>query len=64
MENKLWYALMTGNDDTDWGTGTFDKDEAIARIKSWREDYKEAYIAVIDESGSEPMCIEEIRDFD
>lgn len=29
--NKLWYALQRDSED-DWGTGTFDKDEAI---KKW-----------------------------
>ena len=60
----IWYALMQDRDDTDWGTGTYDKQEAIEKVKSWRQDgYPDAYIAVIDESGNEPMCVEEIRDF-
>lgn len=65
MENsKIWYVLMKDRDDTDWGTGTYNKQEAMETVQSWREDvYPEAYIAVIDESGNEPMCIEEIRDF-
>lgn len=63
--NKIWYALMKGRDDTDWGTGTRNREEAIETVKSWRQDvYPEAYIAVIDESGAEPMCIEEITDFE
>ena len=61
----IWYALMKDRDDTDWGTGTRSKQEAIETIKSWRQDgYPESYIAVIDESGNEPMCIEEIRNFE
>lgn len=61
----LWYATMKDRDDTDWGTGTWNKEEAIETVKSWRKDvYPEAYIAVIDESGAEPMCIEEITDFE
>lgn len=60
---SIWYALMKDRDDTDWGTGTYDKQEAIETIKSWRQDvYPDAYIAVIDESG--PVCIDEITDFD
>lgn len=63
--NKIWYALMKDRDDTDWGTGTRNREEAIETVKSWRKDvYPEAYIAVIDESGNEPMCIEEITDFE
>ena len=63
--NKLWYAIMKDDDDTDWGTGYDSLEEAIERVKDLRIDtYPDAYIAVIDESGNEPMCIEEIRDFD
>jgi hypothetical protein len=55
---------MQDRDDTDWGTGTYDKQEAIEMVKSWRQDgYNDSYIAVIDESGREPMCVEEIMDF-
>ena len=61
----IWYAVMQDHDDTDWGTGTRDKQEAIEMAKSWREDgYTDAYIAVIDESGNEPICVEEITDFE
>lgn len=61
---KLWYALMTDNDDTDWGTGTFDREEAIEKVKTWRNGpYPDAYIAVIDD-GATPVCIDEIRTFD
>lgn len=61
MSNKIWYALMADLEDQDWGTGTFDKEEAISRCKAMREDYPEAYIAVIDD-GPDPVCIEEIHD--
>ena len=41
------------------------KQEAIEMAKSWRQDgYPEAYIAVIAEGRKEPMCIEEITDFE
>jgi hypothetical protein len=61
----IWYALMQDRDDTDWGTGTYDKQEAIEKVKAWRQGgYPDAYIAVIDESGNEPMCIDEITDLD
>ena len=62
MENKIWYAIMQDNDDQDWGTGTFDREEAIDRVKAMRDEYPEAYIAVIDDD-EDPICIEEIRDF-
>lgn len=59
-EDPLWYALMTGPDDDDWGTGTYDREEAIARLHDMRSDYPDAYIAVIQESEN-PTCIDEIR---
>lgn len=59
---ELWYAIMMDEDDTDWGTGTFDRDEAIARVKELRDDYPEAYIAVI-ENGPDPICVDTIKEF-
>ncbi len=69
MEKKLWYACMMDREDSDWGTGSFDLDEAIKTVKSWKkEDRPEAYIAVIDadydDDGFEttdPICVEEIE---
>lgn len=52
MKN-LWYAVMADRDDMDWGTGSFDKDEAFQMLV----DREYEYIAVID--GDE--CIEEIE---
>ena len=61
---KRWYAVLTDDEDGDWGTGSFDKAEAIAKCKSWREDvYPNAYIAIIDD-GDDPVCVGEIREFD
>ena len=59
-EDPLWYALLTSPDDDDWGTGTYDKEEAIARLQDMRSDYPDACIAVIRE-GENPTCIDEIR---
>lgn len=61
----MWYAAMTGNGDSDWGTGSYDINETIAKVREWRKDgLEDAYVAVIDISGNEPMCVEEIRDID
>lgn len=49
----LWYAVMADRDDMDWGTGSFDKEEAFQMLI----DREYEYIAVID--GEE--CIEEIE---
>ena len=61
MEKKLWYALMKDMDDSDWGTGTYDRDEAIRRMKDSNGFY--TLIAVIDEGDGNPgsaVCVAEI----
>ena len=63
MKNTMWYAVMLDNDDTDWGTGSNNMDEAIEMAKKYRaEGSEDAYIAVIDDEG-DPICVDEIRDF-
>lgn len=61
-----WYALIRDRDDyPDWGTGTYDLEEAKRRIREWWNDgYPDAYIAVIDDTGAEPVCEDEITDID
>lgn len=61
---RIWYAVVLDPEDIDWGTGSFDKDEAIRMCLDYREDedYKDAYIAVIDD-GPDPVCIDVIKDF-
>jgi hypothetical protein len=55
-----WYAKMMDNEDTDHGTGTFDKEEALEWLEEMRaEGNEEAYIAVIDDTDD--FCIDEIR---
>lgn len=55
-ENKMWYAVLRDREDNDWGTGSYDLEEAKQMCKDLG---KEAYIAVIEE-GNDPVCIEEI----
>ena len=64
METKLWYAVMRDLEDSDWGTGSYDLDEARAKVAELREDgYADAYIAVIDmHNEADPVCVEEIHD--
>lgn len=60
--SKVWYAVMMDNEDTDHGTGSFVKREAIKMAKKYRKNgYKDAYIAVIIQEDD--FCIDEIRDF-
>ena len=56
MKN-LWYAVMRDNEDNDWGTGSYNIDEAMEMVKA----YPEGYIAVIDEGDGDPICVDEIR---
>lgn len=58
MENKLWYAVMRDNNDNDWGSGSYDYDEAVEMVQKYIPDG--GYIAVIEE-GNDPICVEEIR---
>ena len=62
MSNNIWYAVMTDREDTDWGTGSHDRDEAIAMVRGNLDIYPDGYIAVIDESTGNPVCIDEIHD--
>ena len=58
MESKKWYAVQTDRTD-DWGTGSYDYDEAVQMLKE--QGY--GLIAVIDE-GNDPsgaLCVEEIE---
>lgn len=58
---SIWYAEMMGNEDTDHGTGTFDKAEALEWLEEMREEGNEnAYIAVIDDTDD--FCLETIRE--
>lgn len=64
MEKKLWYAVMTDRDDTDWGTGSYDREEAEKMVVNNTTFYqKDGYIAVIDEGNGSPVskvCVAEI----
>lgn len=61
MYNKLWYAVQYDNEDNDWGYGFYDFEDAKRSLeKFYTMGYEKARIAVIDESGTEPMCIEEL----
>lgn len=55
MESKKWYAVEMDRDDNDWGTGSYDFDEAVKMAKRMGAEI----IAVI-EMGDDPICVEEI----
>lgn len=55
-----WYAVMKDKEDSDWGTGSFEIEEAKKMAVSMGP---EAYIAVIEE-GEDPICIRTIEQED
>ena len=63
---KKWYAVLRDNEDTDWGSGSFNKREAAKMVRKLRRDGdKDAHIAIIDVTSDDPnaqICIGEIRD--
>lgn len=52
-EEKLWYALQRDRED-DWGIGTYDRDEAIRKLRE--SDGYYTLIAVIERE----LCVDEI----
>ncbi|MCI6362052.1 hypothetical protein [Intestinimonas butyriciproducens] len=58
MDKKIWYAVMRDRDDIDWGYGSFILDEAKSMALNLGVN---AYIATIDVSSNDPICIEEIE---
>ena len=63
MENNYWYAVMMDLEDNDWGTGSYDLQEATEKVLAYRANgCPDAYIAVIDD-GSDPVCVDEIHEF-
>lgn len=55
MNSKnLWYAYQIDADDNDWGTGTYDENEAT----KWLEENPKGRVAVIEE-GDDPVCVDE-----
>lgn len=57
-----WYAVLKDNEDNDWGTGSYDLEEAKQMVKKSKQFYPDAFIAVIEE-GNDPICVEEIKEF-
>ena len=63
--NKIWYAVMLDKEDSDWGTGSRNLDEALSRAREYRTNgYADAYVAVIEEGDYDAVCVDEIHDLD
>ena len=59
--NNYWYAVMADAEDQDWGTGSYDYNEAVNMVQQYIQDG--GYIAVIEESENDSICVDEIHDF-
>lgn len=58
---RVWYAVLCDRDDTDHGTGSYDREEAIRMAREYRrQGDTEAYIALID--PEDDYCIDEMHD--
>lgn len=55
---KLWYAVLADENDNDWGTGSETGVKALRIAERLGEN---AYVAVIDVSDDDPLCIAEIH---
>lgn len=49
--NKTWYAVMMNENDNDWGLGSYNREEAIEKVK--RDFQEKGWIAVIEEVKDE-----------
>lgn len=63
-EKRLWYAIVT-NGFEDWGTGSEDYDEAVAKARKLADSgyYSKVEIVTIDD-GIDPIAIAEEVIFD
>lgn len=58
----VWYAVCRDNEDTDHGTGSFNRRAAIRLARQYREDgYQDAHIVAVD--PADDFCLDIIRDF-
>ena len=58
-DKSIWYAILYDSDDTDYGYGSYNFEDAKSKLGSFIEGgYDEAHIAVIDMSGHEATCID------
>lgn len=59
--NMMWYAILKDEQDNDWGTGSFDKDEAIKMAKRMECKHIATIDANYDENGNattDGECVE------
>lgn len=52
-----WYAAMKDDEDTDWGYGSYDLEEATRMAK----EFKDGYVVKVEE-GHDPVAVDEFRE--
>ena len=60
IPGKKFYAVLVDREDSDFGYGSYNLDEAIEMVKFRKDVYPDAYIGVI-EMGTDPICVDEIE---
>jgi hypothetical protein len=66
-ETVIWYAVVTDNEDNDYGTGSFILSKAKAMARKYRdgeygEAYPDAHVVAVDDADG--FALEEIHDID
>lgn len=56
VEEQTWYAIEVDEDDNDWGTGSFEYDEAVKMLRETAEHHPDARIAVIKIDQYDSVC--------
>lgn len=56
VEEQIWYAIEVDEDDNDWGTGSFEYDEAVRMLRETAEYHPDARIAVIKIDQYDSVC--------
>ena len=56
VEEQTWYAIEADEDDNDWGTGSYDYDEAVRMLREIAGDHPDARIAVIRIDQYDSVC--------
>lgn len=60
MTEKMWYSVQVGGYEA-WDDGSYDLEEAKIMALNEMEEGDEVIIAAIDESTSNPVCVNQIR---
>lgn len=62
--DKIWYAVVKGTEDNDWGYGSYDRAEALRMARALRDAGDAGAYVVVIEDGSDPVAVDEIHDLE